>query len=164
VSTLPAVNSEQMKFLETGVNKRQPANAIQLSQPQLKYDDSNISNIFKYIYSFTRQGKTAGECSYSDVGWAGDSSASDMKVWLRQGSVLSLLLFAMVMEVIAQKLWQSLTPKLLYADDLILIRIHINSDLLNSISRLRFACLQSGDSTVIFVPNTTNDSYRSQRK
>ena len=55
MSTLPAVNSEQMKFLETGVNKRQPANAIQLSQPQLKYDDSNISNISIHLHVKVKQ-------------------------------------------------------------------------------------------------------------
>ena len=49
----------------------------------------------------------------------GDSKAFNVKVGLHQGSVLSLLLFVIVMEMISRELWLPL--ELLYADDLILM-------------------------------------------
>ena len=44
-----------------------------------------------------------------------------MKVGLHQGSVLSLLLFVIVMEMISRELRAGLPLELLYADDLILM-------------------------------------------
>ena len=44
-----------------------------------------------------------------------------MKVGLHQGSVLSPLLFVIVMELISQELRAGLPLELLYADDLILM-------------------------------------------
>jgi len=51
----------------------------------------------------------------------GDSRAFDVKVGLHQGSVLSHLLFVIVMEVITKELPVGLPWELLYADDLILL-------------------------------------------
>ena len=49
----------------------------------------------------------------------GDSKAFDVKVGLHQGSVLSPLLFVIVMEMISRELRAGLPLELLYADDLI---------------------------------------------
>ena len=49
---------------------------------------------------------------------AGLSESFDMKVGLHQGSVLSLLLFAVVMEVVSSEARSGLPSVLLYADDL----------------------------------------------
>ena len=51
----------------------------------------------------------------------GDSKAFNVKVRLHQGSVLSPLLFVIVMEMISRELQAGLPLELLYADDLILI-------------------------------------------
>jgi len=51
----------------------------------------------------------------------GDSKAFNAKVGLHQGSVLSLLLFVIVMEMISRELRAGLSLELLYADDLILM-------------------------------------------
>ena len=48
----------------------------------------------------------------------GDSNAFNVKVGLHQGSVLSPLLFAIVMEMISRELRAGLPLELLYADDL----------------------------------------------
>ena len=51
----------------------------------------------------------------------GDSKAFNVKVGLHQGSVLSPLLFVIVMEMISRELRAGLLLELLYADDLILM-------------------------------------------
>jgi len=51
----------------------------------------------------------------------GDSKAFNVKVGLHQGSVLSPLLFVVVMEMISRELSAGLPLELLYADDLILM-------------------------------------------
>ena len=51
----------------------------------------------------------------------GDSKAFNVKVGLHQGSVLSLLLFVIVMEMISRELRAGFHLELLYADDLILM-------------------------------------------
>ena len=51
----------------------------------------------------------------------GDSKAFNVKVALHQGSVLSSLLFVIVMEMISRELRAGLPLELLYADDLILM-------------------------------------------
>ena len=51
----------------------------------------------------------------------GDSKAFNVKVGLHQGSVLSPLLFVIVMEMISRELRAGLPLELLYADDLILM-------------------------------------------
>jgi len=51
----------------------------------------------------------------------GDSNAFNVKVGLHQGSVLSPLLFVIVMEMISRELRAGLPLELLYADDLILL-------------------------------------------
>jgi len=51
----------------------------------------------------------------------GDSKAFIVKVGLHQGSILSPLLFVIVMEIISRELQAGLPLELLYADDLILI-------------------------------------------
>jgi len=51
----------------------------------------------------------------------GDSKAFNVKVALHQGSVLSSLLFVIVMEMISRELRAGLPMELLYADDLILM-------------------------------------------
>ena len=51
----------------------------------------------------------------------GDSKVFNVKVGLHQGSVLSLLLFVIVMEMISRELRAGLPLELLYADDLILM-------------------------------------------
>jgi len=51
----------------------------------------------------------------------GDNKAFNVKVGLRQGSVLSALLFVIVMEMISRELRAGLPLELLYADDLILM-------------------------------------------
>jgi len=51
----------------------------------------------------------------------GDSKAFNVKVGLHQGSVLSHLLFVIVMEMISRELRAGLPLELLYADDLILM-------------------------------------------
>ena len=51
----------------------------------------------------------------------GDSKAFNVKVGLQQGSVLSPLLFVIVMEMISRELRAGLPLQLLYADDLILM-------------------------------------------
>ena len=47
----------------------------------------------------------------------GDSKAFNVKVGLHQGSILSLLLFLIVMEIITSELRAGLPLELLYADD-----------------------------------------------
>jgi len=49
-----------------------------------------------------------------------------MNVGLLQGSVLSPLLFVIVMEVITEELWVRLPWELLYTDHLILLRVRCN--------------------------------------
>jgi len=51
----------------------------------------------------------------------GDSKAFNVKVGLHQGSVLSPLLFVIVMKMISRELRADLPLELLYADDLILM-------------------------------------------
>ena len=51
----------------------------------------------------------------------GDSKAFNMKVGLHQGSLLSPLLFVIVMDMISRELRAGLPLELLYADDLILM-------------------------------------------
>ena len=51
----------------------------------------------------------------------GDSKTFNVKVGLHQGSVLSPLLFVIVMEMISRELRAGLPLELLYADDLILM-------------------------------------------
>ena len=51
----------------------------------------------------------------------GDSNAFNVKVGLHQGSVLSPLLFVIVMEMISREVRAGLPLELLYADDLILM-------------------------------------------
>ncbi|MBJ5686662.1 reverse transcriptase family protein, partial [Salmonella enterica subsp. enterica serovar London] len=51
----------------------------------------------------------------------GDSESFDVKVGLHQGSVLSPLLFVIVMDVITKKVWVKLPWHLLYTDDLVLV-------------------------------------------
>jgi len=51
----------------------------------------------------------------------GDSKAFNVKVWLHQGSVLSPLMFVIVMEMIFWDLRAGLPLELLYAGDLILM-------------------------------------------
>ena len=51
----------------------------------------------------------------------GDSKAFTAKVGLHQGSVLSALLFMIVMEMISSELQAGLPLELLYADDMILM-------------------------------------------
>jgi len=51
----------------------------------------------------------------------GDSKAFNVKAGLHQGSVLSPLLFVIVMEMISRDLRAGLPLALLYADDLILM-------------------------------------------
>jgi len=51
----------------------------------------------------------------------GDSKAFNVKVGLHQGSVLSSLLFVIVMEMISRELPVGLPLEFLYADDLILM-------------------------------------------
>ena len=51
----------------------------------------------------------------------GDSKAFNVKVGLHQGSVLSPLLFVIVMEMISRELRAGLPLELLYADELILM-------------------------------------------
>ena len=51
----------------------------------------------------------------------GDSRAFNVKVGLHQGSVLSPLLFVILMEMISRELRAGLPLELLYADDLILM-------------------------------------------
>jgi len=51
----------------------------------------------------------------------GDSQAFNMKVGLHQGSVLSPLLYVVVMKMISRELRAGLPLELLYADDLILM-------------------------------------------
>ena len=51
----------------------------------------------------------------------GDSKAFNVKVGLHQGSVLTLLLFVIVMEMISRELRAGLPLELLYTDDLILM-------------------------------------------
>jgi len=51
----------------------------------------------------------------------GDSKAFNVKVGLHQGSVLSPLLFVIVMEMISRELRAGLPLELLYADNLILM-------------------------------------------
>jgi len=51
----------------------------------------------------------------------GDSKAYNVKLGLHQGSVLSPLLFVIVMEMISRELRAGLPLELLYADDLILM-------------------------------------------
>ena len=53
----------------------------------------------------------------------GDSKAFNVKVGLHQGSVLSPLLFVIVMEVISRELRAGLSLELLYADVLILMAV-----------------------------------------
>jgi len=50
-----------------------------------------------------------------------DSKAFNVKVGLHQGSVLSPLLFVIVMEMVSRELRASLLVELLYADELILM-------------------------------------------
>ena len=52
---------------------------------------------------------------------AGLSECFEMKVGLHQGSVLSPLLFAAVMDVVSSKTSSGLPSKLPYADDLVLM-------------------------------------------
>jgi len=51
----------------------------------------------------------------------GDSKGFNVKVGLHQGSVLSPLLFVIVMEMISRELRAGLPLELLYADDLVLM-------------------------------------------
>ena len=51
----------------------------------------------------------------------GDSESFEIKVGVHQGSVLSPLFFAIVMEVVSREKRQGLPWELLYADDLILM-------------------------------------------
>ena len=50
-----------------------------------------------------------------------DYELSDVKVGLHQGSVLSPLLFAVVMDVVSSEARSGLPSELLYADDLVLM-------------------------------------------
>ena len=52
---------------------------------------------------------------------AGLSESFEVKVGLYQGSVLSLLLFAAVMDAVSSEARSSLPSELLYADDLLLM-------------------------------------------
>jgi hypothetical protein len=52
---------------------------------------------------------------------AGDSSSFEVKVGLHQGSVLSPLLFVIVMDIVSKALQEGLPWELLYADDLVLM-------------------------------------------
>jgi len=51
----------------------------------------------------------------------GDSDSFDVKVGLHQGSILSPLLFVIVMEMVTRELRDGLPWELLYADDLVLM-------------------------------------------
>ncbi|XP_065319053.1 uncharacterized protein LOC135927041 [Gordionus sp. m RMFG-2023] len=51
----------------------------------------------------------------------GDSESFEMKVGLHQGSVLSSLLFILVMDVVTREMREGLPWELLYADDLVLM-------------------------------------------
>ena len=52
---------------------------------------------------------------------AGQSESFEIKIGLHQGSVLSLLLFAVVMDVVSSEAKIGLPSELLYADDLVLM-------------------------------------------
>ncbi|CAK9296894.1 unnamed protein product [Gordionus sp. m RMFG-2023] len=51
----------------------------------------------------------------------GDSDSFEVKVGLHQGSVLSPLLFILVMDVVAREMREGLPWEILYADDLVLM-------------------------------------------
>ncbi|XP_065321380.1 uncharacterized protein LOC135928844 [Gordionus sp. m RMFG-2023] len=51
----------------------------------------------------------------------GDSESFEVKVGLHQGSLLSPLLFILVMDVVAKEMREGLPWELLYADDLVLM-------------------------------------------
>ena len=52
---------------------------------------------------------------------AGDSEKFEVRVGVHQGSVLSPVLFAIIMDVVSREARQGLPYELLYADDLVLI-------------------------------------------
>ena len=60
----------------------------------------------------------------------GVSKALNVKVGLHKGSILSPLLFVIVMEMIPRELRAGLPLELLYADDLILINQSINQSIM----------------------------------
>ena len=50
-----------------------------------------------------------------------ESKAFSDKVWVHQGSVVSPLLFIIVLEALSRELREGLPMELLYADDLVLV-------------------------------------------
>ena len=69
------------------------------------------------------------------------SEEFEVKVGVHQGSVLSLLLFVAVMEVVTQKVREGLPWELLYADDLVLVAQSIEK-LREKVQRWK-ACMES---------------------
>ncbi len=58
---------------------------------------------------------------------AGDSEGFEVRVELRQGSVLSPLLFVLVMEAVTREIQEGLSPLVpLYADDLVLMAHNVD--------------------------------------
>lgn len=74
---------------------------------------------------------------------AGDSDSVDVKVGVYQGSVLSPLLFATVMDVVSREVRGGLPWELLYTDDLVQMA-HTKEELAKKLAAWK-ACLDSKD-------------------
>lgn len=74
---------------------------------------------------------------------AGDSDSFDVKVGVHQGSVLSPLLIATVMDVVSREVRGSLPWELLYTDDLVQMT-HTKEELAKKLAAWK-ACLDSKD-------------------
>ena len=75
----------------------------------------------------------------------GDSDSFEVKVGLHQGSVLSPLLFMIVMDVVCREMRVGLPRELLYADDLVLMaesEAELKQKLLKWKNRMEAKCVK----------------------
>ena len=77
-----------------------------------------ISNVILSCHNFFVDDKCITYTVSNNRTTEGDSKAFIVKVGLHQGSILSPLLFVIVMEMISRELQAGLPLELLYADDL----------------------------------------------